>query len=715
MAALGKIRKRGVILVIVIGLGLFAFIAEELFRSCETTRNERYQQVGEVLGTKVSLQQFQDMLEEYELVIKVMQNRDNLTEDELNRVKDQVWNSYVSNAIIEAEAKKLGLTVTDEEMQDMLRAGTNSLLRQTPFVNSQTGRFDVTLLTKFLEDYKSMKKNPQSAQLLEQYENLDRYWNFIEKQLRQQTLAEKYQALLSSCLISNPVSAKQSFADQNVESSAEIASLAYSTINDNDVTVEDAELRKMYEARKEMYRQVAETRDIKYVDFQVKASAADRVALMKTMKDAADSLAKGADPATTVHKAQSDVAFIGVPVRAKALPSDIRTKIDSMKVGETCAPFETKRDNSLNVVKLIAKTQLPDSISYRQISVGGSTLEEVRQRADSIYKALKAGANFNTLAEKYSSKGDTIWLTSAMYENAQQALDADMKLYITTLASASPNEIKNIEMTQGNAIVQLVSRKAMTDKYMVAVVKRTIDFSKKTYSDAYNKFSQYVSENQTIDDLEKNAKNYGFTVKVRKDVSNAEHYVANVRATREAMKWIFDAKTGDVSPLYECGENDHLMVVALTGVHPVGYRDFESVSDMLKEEALRDKKYEMAKEKLAGVSDIKAAESKGAKVSTVEQITFAAPVFVKASGASEPALSGAVAATKQGETCPRVIKGNRAAYMLKVSSKAEREGQQYDEKAAEERLAKQAVQAASRFMQELYADAKVVDRRYLFF
>ena len=135
MAALGKIRKRGVILVIIIGLGLFAFIAEEAFRSCEATKNQQRQQVGEVLGNKINVQEFQALVDEYQEVIKMTQGRDNLSEEELNQVKDQVWNQFINDQLISNEAKKLGLTVTDEELQNILKEGTNPMLRQSPFVN----------------------------------------------------------------------------------------------------------------------------------------------------------------------------------------------------------------------------------------------------------------------------------------------------------------------------------------------------------------------------------------------------------------------------------------------------------------------------------------------------------------------------------------------------------------------------------------------------
>ena len=711
MAALGKIRKRGVALVIIIGLGLFAFIAEEAFRSCEATKNQQRQQIGEVLGNKINVQEFQALVDEYQEVVKMSQGVDNLSEEQLNSLKDEVWNSFVNEQIVKSEADKIGLTVTDEELQNMMKEGTNPMLMRTPFVNQQTGRFDVTMLTKFLADYKKNASNPQMA---ESYQRIYKYWQFIEKQLRQQTLAQKYQALIANAMLTNPVSAKKAFEGQNQESDVLLASIAYNTINDNDVKIDEKELKAKYDEQKEMYKQTVETRDIKYVSYQVVASAADRKALMTTMQDASNKLQSGATPAEVVRKAQSQFPYTGIAATKRAYPSDIAAKLDSMSVGQTTAPFETKFDNTLNVVKLISKTMMPDSIEYRQIQVGGETVEAARKTADSIYTALKAGADFEEIAKKYGQTAQKQWLTSAMYENSN-TMDEESKNYLNSINTLGVNELKNLEFSQGNIVLQVTARKAMVEKYDVAVIKHTIDFSKDTYSEAYNKFSQYVSENKTIADLEKNAAKFGFRVQERKDLFNSEHNVVGLRSTREAMKWIFDAKDGEVSPLYECGNNDNLLVVALTGVHPVGYRSLDAVKEMVKSEVLRDKKFEQIKAKFAGVADIEAAKAKGARIDSVNQVTFSAPVFVQATGASEPALSGAIAASKQGDFSKSLVKGNGGAYLFKVLKKADREGVKYDEKSTEQMLKQQAVQAASRFIQELYQKANVVDNRYLFF
>ena len=713
MAVLGKIRSKGVILICVIGLALFAFIAEEFFRSCDSVSNERRAQVGEVLGDKVNVQDFQKLVDEYTNVIRMTQGRDNLTDEELNQVKDVVWNTFVQNELVNHEAEKLGLKVTDQELQNVLNVGTNPMLLQTPFVNRQTGRFDANLLKQFLAEYKQAQGT--NTQMADQYRNLYDFWTFVEKTLRQQLLAQKYQALFYGCLLSNPVSAKMAFDDENQESSIQLASFPYSSINDNKVNVTESDLKAKYEELKSRFRQYEETRSIKYVDYQVVPSQADRKALDKTVNEYTKVLRDTADPSGIIRKSGSIIAYLGIPQTKAAFPSDIAARLDSIAVGATTTPVENKSDNTLNVIKLISKTELPDSVQLRVIQVGGTTADETAKRADSIYNALKAGADFEAVAKKYGQTGEKTWITSSQYQNAP-SMDNDTRNYIQSINTLGVNEIKNIKLMQANLILQVTDRRAMTSKYVAAVIKKPIEFSKETYSNAYNNFSRFVSENQTLEAMQKNASKYGFTVRERADVRNSEHYVAGVSDTREAMKWLFGAKENEVSPLYECGENDHLLVLVLTKINKEGYRSLEdeSVRSYIRNEVIRDKKAEMLMSQVKGVNSVSAAKSKGAKVDTVNQVTFAASVFVQSTGMSEPALSGAVAATAKGKFCAQPVKGYGGIYMFQVTDKKDRPVK-YDEKEYEQRQRQKMMRYVGNFMQELYLKAGVKDNRYMFF
>ena len=716
MAALGTIRKRGVILVCIISFGLFAFIAEEAFRSCDSAKNNERQQIGEVYGEKISVQEFQKLVDEYTEVIKMQQGQENLPEQQMNQIKDMVWNTYVQNQMIAKEAGKLGLTVTDAELQDILKTGTNPMLQQTPFVNQQTGRFDVSALQKFLADYKTQKANPANAQLMDQYTKIYNYWSFIEKTLRQQTLAQKYQALLAHCFISNPVEAKMAFKEENEESQIQLAAFPYSDIQDDKVKVEESDLKAKYDELKARFKQPVETRDIKYVDIEVMASAADRAALNKDFAGFQTQLAAAADPAEVVRKAASTVSYLGIPVSKDAYPSDIAAVLDSMAVGSTSAVKANTADNTLNIVKLVSKQQLPDSVQYRVIQVAANSVAEAKTKADSIQGAIAGGADFEAIAKKYGQTGEKAWMTTKQYEYAQ-TMDKDNKAFINTLNTASVNSLNQLQLGQGYVVLQVLDRKAMVDKYVAAVIKKTIDFSQGTYRTAYNKFSSFVSANQASADLLKNAAGNGYKVQDLKDMTTASHYVANIHSTREALKWIFEeAKEGDVSPLYECGDNNHLLVVVLDKIHRIGYRDLSDpdVKEMVKAEVIKDKKAEQLMAKVNGVKSIAAAKAKGGKISSVNQITFAAPTFIAATGASEPALSGAVSATKKGAFSAHAVKGNAGVYLFQVTNKSNRPVK-FDEKTYEQKCRQKSMQYAGNFMNELYMKAHVVDNRYLFF
>ena len=715
MAALGKIRSKGGILVAAIGLALFAFLAEAAFRSCNEIKSESRQQIGEILGEKISVQDYQKLIDEYQSAIKFTMQRDNLTEDELNQVKDQVWQQLVNNRVLEADAKKVGLTVTEQELSNVLNDGTNPMLAQTPFVNQQTGRFDINALQQFLDGYNKAKAS--NSPQLEQMQTIYDYWLFVEKNLRTQLLGQKYQALLASCVLSNKAEAKMAFKDNNVESDIQLASLAYSTIKDADVKVTDEDLKAKYEELKPAFRQNTETRDIKFVDYQIKASASDRNAIVKDMNELQKQLATATDPSMVISKSGSMIPYLGLPVSSKAYQQypDIASKIDSLAVGTT-GVTENKQDNTLNIIRVMSKAQLPDSVQFRQIQVAANTPEEAHAKADSIQKALAGGADFVAIAKRYGQTGEKVWFTGQQYE-AAPSMSEDNRTYIEALLNGEVNAIQNVALTQGNIILQVVDKKAMKTKTTAAIIKKLIDFSKATRSDAYNQFSEFVAKSATAADLEKNASKYGYHVQSLNDVSTSEHYVAGVHGTRDALKWIFDAKQGDVSPLYECGDNDHLMVIVLSAIHPKGYRSWDDpqVKEILKREVIKDKKAEKLMAKLKGVNSIAAAQAKGAKVSTVSQITFAAPAFVQATGSAEPALSGAVAATAAGKFSKNPVKGNAGVYVFQVVKKALRAGSKYNEAMAMQQAAQQNMQFLSNFMQDLILKANVVDNRYLFF
>lgn len=712
MATLQKIRSKGPLLVIVIGLALFAFIAGDAWKVLQPHQGK--QDVGEVNGEVLSAQDYQKMVDELSEVIKLTNGLNSLTEDQLNNVKDQVWQSYVNNKLIAEQAEKLGLKVTDAEIQSIIDQGTHPLLMQTPFRNPQTGMFDKDMLKKFLVDYANLNASQMPAQYVEYYQKMGAFWQFVEKTLAQSTLAEKYQNLVTKSLISNPVAAEDAFNSRTEQSDLLLAGVPYSSINDSTVQVSDSEIKDRYNEKKEQFKQLVETRDIRYIDVKVVPSDADRKAVEKEVTEYSNQLASTtADFGTFVRSTGSSVNYSDVPVSKSVFPADVASRLDSTNVNEVYGPYYNQTDDSFNAFKLLAKVSSPDSIQFRQIQVYADTEEKTKTLADSIYNALKGGADFAAIAKIYGQTGEATWVNAQSWEGSE--LDADNSKFINTLLNQPVNELANLNMGQANLILQVMNKKSMQTKYKVAVVKREVEFSKETYNAAYNKFSQFVAQNTTIDSMVKNAEESGYTLMPRTDLSSAEHYVGGVRSTREALKWIFAAKPGEVSPLYECGENDHLMVVALDKIHEAGYRDINSVAEMLRAEIRRDKKAEKIMEEMKKYNSI--AQVKGMKDAvsdSVKHVTFSAPAYISVTRSSEPVI-GAVAAKTAANKVSAPIKGNGGVYMIQVYAK-EKGSEKFDAKQEETTLTNMVVRiAGNQLINDLYQKAKVVDQRYLFF
>ena len=717
MATLQKIRNRGKILIATVGLALFAFIAEEFVRSLSYTQTERHQRVGKIYGEKINVQEFNAQVEEYTDVVKFTQGVNTLSDDQLSMFRDQVWQTLVNDKIMGHECEKLGITVTDAEMQDIINNGRSPLLAQTPF-RTQQGTFDVNALKQFLNQYNDVMTNPQiSSEVKEQYQQMNNYWKFIEKTIRRQALNDKYQALLNGLMVSNPVAAQASFDGRTNESDIYMAALPFTSIKDDDVKVEDSELKAKYEELKELFRTDEETRDIKYIDINVTASDVDKENLQKEMEGYAQALAEGADPAKTVREAASQVPYSVLPVSAKALPHDVAEKLDSLSIGSQVGPYVHEHDNSINIVRLIDKVSLPDSVEVRQIAAPGSDMDAMEKTADSIMNALAAGANFDTIAKKYDQPATKAWITSSQYEG--QAIDENNRKFLSTINTAAVGSNNKIVLDgQGIIIAQITDRRNMVAKYDVAVIKRAMDFSKDTYGKAYNDFSSFLAGNPKAEDIEANAAQAGYTVQTRNNVRSTEHNVVNVRSTREALRWIFNEKTkvGDVSPLYECGDNDHLLVLTLAGIHKKGYLpwDDEQVRTFLTSEVMKDKKAVTLLEKMKGVKSVAdVAKMEGAVTDTINHITFMSNAFVSKIGASEPALSGSVSKAKKGEF-KAGIKGKAGVYAYQVLNQTKTDAK-FDKKEEEQKMQQNIGRSLSNFQNELMQKANINDKRYLFF
>lgn len=721
MAAIQKIRSYGVVLICIVGIALFAFIAEELVRAVSNSRNMDRQIIGEIYGENINYEQFNKLYEEYENTIKMSNGGQSLDEEQSTRLRDQVWQEYVTQKLIEHEAQELGLKVTDAELKQIITKGTSPVLMQTPFTNPKTNMFDVAQLKQFLAQYDEvMQSSSYPAQAKEQVSQLMRYWRFIEQQVRHQALIQKYQSLLGACFLSNEVCAKANYEARNSENSIFMAAVPYSAVKDKNMQPTESELKAKYKEMKQQYPEMFSTqqelRDIKYIAVPIKASKDDEQELRQEMQEYAKRLAQeGANINQIVRESRSVLPYNGLYVSRASLPQDIMAQVDSMTAGTQKGPYTNYAQNTLNVIRYIGKIQQPDSVEFVRLDIPG-TDAAATTKADSILSALQKGAPMDTIAKRYNQAVQAIWLTSQQIDGAQ--LNEENRTFINTLFNAPQGQYTKIKNTGGYVIVKVTNRKNIIEKYNVAVIKREIAFSNETATKAYNKFSSFLAANPTIEDIEANAAKEGYTVMSTDYLASNGHYIANIKSTTELLRWTFDkAKKGDISELTTCGaNNDQLLVVMLTDIHKKGDRDINdpNLKNILEQEVIKDKTAAYLLEKFKKTQNIdQVIKMEGAVSDTIEHISFSSPVYVQKLAGSEPALSGAVAAAKEHQYV-NGVRGYNGVYAFK-HLKRETKNSKYDKEFEQQQLSTAAMRNMNSLIQVLIRKANIQDKRYKFY
>ena len=712
MATLQSIRSKGPLLLIIIGLAMLAFILGDAWKIIRP--NQGIQYVGTIAGEDITAMDFQDELEVYTDVVKFANQISDITEEEQNSLKDEVWSTMVRTRLIENEAKGIGLTVTDAEVRDVIERGTDPMLARTPFSNTE-GSFDADVLKSFLAFYKELDPSMVQAEEYQYYQSMYNYWLFIEKNIKSNLLYDKYTSLIKASILCNPVASKSAFDNRIKRADVLMALLPYSSIADADVKVTSSDLKAVYNEAKPSLYNYSESRDIVYIDYEILPSQADRDALLAEVNEIVDQLEGDVeDYASFLRRAGSVESFSEVARSAKNLPMDVAERLDSVKEGGVFGPYYSAYDDTYNAFKYISSTTGYDSIQFALIQVDMEDEAAAEKRADSIITAArKRGADFQAIAQNYGQSAPEQWLAADSYEPA--AIDGENALYVNTLNSMKKGDVTRINVQGVILIIKVSDVKTPLKKYNLAVVKRPVEFSEETSNAAYNKLSAFLSQNTTVEDLKNNAEDSDFRLLFYPGFENYNHNVGGVAKSREALRWAFEAQEGEVSRIYEVGNaNDHLLAVGVEKINPRGTRSIQDAAASLSLKALNNKKFEVLKGQLAGksIDELKAID--GVRLDTIRSLNFNNDAYISSIFSNEAIVGPSVFNLEQNElTVP--MKGENCAFVAEKISE-DRYTAEFDE--ASESLRTRSM-VSSRIMgsilEELYYKAKVVDNRYQIF
>ncbi|MFZ4456614.1 MAG: peptidylprolyl isomerase [Bacteroidales bacterium] len=663
MATLEKIRSRAGLLVAIIGLALFSFIIGDFLNSGSTFFRQAKDKVVSVNGKSFSSSEFQARLDELTTVYKVETGQSTLPEDYVSNIRESVYESLVRESIINDQAEKAGISVSNAELNDMILGDHISpmIQRMRMFVNPQTGMFDKSVLINFNKVVNGEGAEKYTAEQKEQIKEFKKYWAYVVRTVKQQKLEEKYSVLLSKSVAPNSLEAKSAFEGTQKNVDFLYTMKPYFSIVDSTIEVTDAELKDLYNKRKESFKQ-NETRSVKYITVPIAPSKEDLEEAATKINAIKQEFSTSANVADVVNE-NSDVQYNDFFVAVRSLPANVKGFASSGEAGAVYGPVLEK--NVYQMHRIIAKTSAPDSVKARHILIPISDEAKSSQTADSVMNALKAGANFEMLSAKYSaaqnakSGGDFGWFNE---EAATKGMGAEFK---SACFNTPVNGYAKVKTMYGFDIIQVTAKTAPVAKIKMASIINEVIASKKTNGTIYNKLSQFIISNNTAAKFEENAAKTGYVALANPNVGTNDYNLNEIRNARNVIHWIFNASKGEVSSIFEIG-NNQLVVAALVDVTEKGFTPLDALKDRLKAEIVADKKGDkiIADLKTKNATSLEAyASAMGGRIDTAKFVGFST-MQITGIG-NEPALCGIAPYSAKGKlTGP--VKGKNGVYVFSV-------------------------------------------------
>jgi len=711
MATLEKIRNHAGLLVIIVGLALFAFILNDALNSGSTYMRQSHDEVVNVNGTPIKQMEYNYRIEEMMDVFRIQSQTNSIPDEYKDQINQNVYDMMVREIIMKEDFDKLGIYVTPEELFDMVEGeNVSSMAQQFPLFIDETGAYSKARALDVLKSFDNLDAFPATQRV--EVERLRNYWLFWERNMKTQRLQEKYTGLLAKAFIANPLDAKDAYESSRESSDIIYAMQPYSTVADSLVEVSNSEIRKLYNERKEQYRQ-KEGRTVDYIAVEVVPSEADYAAA-NADADALKADMVDTDDIESLAGTTSNLQYLDAFVSSNAMDAEMKAFAEKAQVGEVDGPAFI--DNSYNIYKLIDKTLAPDSLKVSHIfltSQTGVVDSAMTATADSLLAVLKNGGDFAALAAQYSlddqtkaNGGEIGWMTELA------ALQAGGKELKDGIFNAPLNQPTILKASYGIHILKVTEKTANVEKYKIAYAHIDVTPSNKTYSDTYNKLNQYISANNTPEKMQASAAEAGYNLISNVRIATTDRIIGAVPNSRSVIRWAFEGtKKNEVSNIIDC--NNRFVVVVRKDVVPEGYQSINSVAALLRSELAMKKKGTKIAEglKARNLQSIEAyADAMGSPIDTVKFITMETQRLTRIG--MEPVLNAEVAFAKPHQLCAPVV-GNNGVYAFVVINRTQ-EGGDYDEKAQITSLELQNSYRSYQAVQQLVDDAKIIDNRIRF-
>lgn len=663
MQIIQTIRDKGAaIVIVVIALSLIGFILMDAKPGGKFAGNGQSVTLGKVNGEKIESTDFYSKVRLSELQDE-QQSGQKPNSLRSAQIRSNVWEQMVGEVIFYEEAKKLEIELTPTELTSILMSNdpTNPLINMQGVVDPATQKVDQAKVQQIIKEIKKLKgeeKENANAQIVEPVTIAN--------------VSGKYMALLKASAYYPAWMQQADSIEATSFAAISYTAIPYNVINDSAVKVTDADIEKYIKEHNKLFKQEA-GRMLSYVTFSALPNAADSTRVLESINKLKDPFTADTNSKAFVVKNSANPSYADEFLPKSKIQSTAIDTIAQLPAGAVAGPYVD--GNNYVLAKMLGTKNLPDSVKARHILVGTinpqtgePTMEDstAKKLADSIFTAVKGGADFAALAAKYST------------DQGSKVKGGDLGTFGYGTMVPEFNDFtfnktvgeKGLVKTQfGYHIIDIVNQSNFNPAYKIAFVKKEISASKETINDANIRANKLSVENKDVKTLDAYVQKNGLQkTSVPNLIKESDYMVGGLQEARQLVRWAFEAKQGEVSEPFSIG--DQFVVATVDKVYKEGTADVATARPSVEGIVRNQKKAEEIIKKIGANPTLEtAAAAYGKQVMTAgadSSITFNSRI-IKEIGA-EPKLIGA-AFNKENQTkVSTPIIGNTGVYLVKVNS-----------------------------------------------
>ncbi len=696
---------------VVIGLALLAFILGDLLNSGPSVFSRKRLEVAEIDGKSINYMDYNAKIEQLSEFYRTNYQLQSLDQETLDGIRQEVWRNTVRDIILNQRIKKLGISVSVDELKTMLlgdsiNTGGSNIIMEEPhpivrrmFTNPETGEFN---------RYQMM--NYFNAISNDVYKNERKRWIYIEDQIVDDRLSQKYFTLVRKGLSPNNLDARDFAMESGSTVDFSFVHLPFNTIPDDQVSVNESDIRGYYDDHKQEFRQ-DESRSLEYVVFDIEPSEKDDEMAHDYVAQSKTTFLRTNNPIDYVNT-NSDIPYKDINYGYYDLPESIRDSIFNASPGFVVGPYFD--DNAYKLARLLEFTYVPDSVRARHILISLSVQrddERAKTIADSLKNLIENGHDFASLAREFSADqsnreigGDLGWFKEGSM----------VKPFSDAVFNGKVGDVDVVKTRFGYHVIKIIDQSKKVKKAKLAILQREVIPSDETYQKIYSEAVEFRSKATSLEKFRDLCVQENISPRFATDIKRNAANITGLDNSRELIRWSYENDENSISQIFDL--TDKYVVAALTDVKEKGYAPLEDVKTEIEIKLMKQKKLDQLasqiSDKISGASTIDdAASALNTSVSEASGVRFANP-YVNGVGLEPAVVAQAFEMPENSLSEP--VEGENGVFVLTVTKRNIPENP--DIQSAEFRL-KYAMQSRVAYegYEALREDADIVDNRIKFY